>query len=468
MVSPRTSAWRDRETAGRSVPDAAPWEQVVKASGSAAASQCEKEPTSPPAVAFCIAGAARTFTSKLILTHIRYNLIAAISGNEQGTRLFLHLKLNDSEKVAGMAGQRFRSHREGNLQQMIATLQLPWIQQRIGEAVVLNGSGTYEGEGCQRVSAACVVQPENQAWKAYRTQSCSTQAYTPGENRSTPCCAPQNHFIATGNNEERLLLSHMGIAWCGAAISRYEQQTSPSKSFGLVLYSRPDAVWWRPVPPWCTWMWNHEALSCDGPGCDMTWAVPRPHFTRLSRQHVMHRDCPARPRTKSRHVCCTTSEHLMTFGRTHGNATHVLPREEQLDVARIGSNLMKSMSVLRSTRGVCEIVMHPVLTVPTGTVPSREAGRFALLHERRSGMLAKTTVKLRALFIRNESSLDAELLATEMIQCRAALRPYDIVSIGQTVSANGDDGDMVTNDTVKWAEWATEYRAKLLRKFTKK
>ena len=83
-------------------------------------------------------------------------------------------------------------------------------------------------------------------------------------------------------------------------------------------------------------------------------------------------------------------------------------------------------------------------------------------------MLVKKTVKLRALFIRNESSLDADQLATEMIQCRAALRPYDIVSIGQTFSANGDDGDMVTNETVKWAEWATEFRAKLLRKITKK
>ena len=40
-------------------------------------------------------------------------------------------------------------------------------------------------------------------------------------------------------------------------------------------------------------------------------------------------DCPARPQTKSRHVCCTTSEHLMTSGRTHDNATHFLPLEEQ-------------------------------------------------------------------------------------------------------------------------------------------
>jgi len=63
-------------------------------------------------------------------------------------------------------------------------------------------------------------------------------------------------------------------------------------------------------------------------------------------------------------------------------------------------------------------------------------------------MLVKKTVKLRALFIRNESSLDADQLATEMIQCRAALRPYDIVSIGQTFSANGYDGDMVTNEYV--------------------
>jgi len=38
----------------------------------------------------------------------------------------------------------------------------------------------------------------------------------------------------------------------------------------------------------------------------------------------------------------------MTFGRTHDNATHFLPLEEQLDVARVGSNLVKTEKHFRT------------------------------------------------------------------------------------------------------------------------
>ena len=51
----------------------------------------------PPAIATCIAGAARSFGTPLVQGHLRRNLVEALGGSD-GSRLFLLLKTLDSNK----------------------------------------------------------------------------------------------------------------------------------------------------------------------------------------------------------------------------------------------------------------------------------------------------------------------------------------------------------------------------------
>ena len=51
----------------------------------------------PPAIATCIAGAARTFGTPVVQSHLRRNLVEALGGSD-GSRLFLLLKTLDSNK----------------------------------------------------------------------------------------------------------------------------------------------------------------------------------------------------------------------------------------------------------------------------------------------------------------------------------------------------------------------------------
>ena len=422
------------------------WQVGVAKASAAALARCENETTrTAPKVALCVAGSARSFATPVVLTHLYHNLLVPLAGDRpERVRLFLHLKLNDSEKIAGLAGQRFHSHRENSLASIAAALQLPWMRSRLGEAVLLNGSGSYAGGGCSAHTDAgsCVVQPSTSAWTAYRTRACSADALArrnaSGESATANCCAPQNKFIATGNNEERLLLSHLAIGWCGESIPRYER--ARAMSFDLVVYTRPDAVWMTPVTPWCKWAWDAQMIMCDGPACDMAWMVPRAHFERFARQHEMHRDCPARPNTRGRHICCTTSEHLLTFARTHRNATHLLPPSGQVRMSAAASgHSLKSITVLRSVRGVCEIVMNPVLSVEAGITPSNAAGGFAFRHEQKSGLLVRTTMYLRRLFVRNESETRVDELAAQMRACRSGLSFYTGVASGAAREAGEEE-----------------------------
>lgn len=422
----------------------ASWQEHVAAAGAAAARSCQAQRDAAPATAFCVAGSARTFATRVVLTHLRHNLIEALAGDTSSSRLFLHLKLNDSEKLAGLAGQKFHAHRENSVDGLLAALKLPWIQDRIGRALVVNGSGTAYGESeCSSVpSTACVVQSRSDTWKRYQTAACLTQS-PKVENKSAPCCAPRNNFVAAGNNEERLLLSHLAISWCGSAIAQYE--VAHQKTFDLVVYTRPDAVWWQPVMPWCKWSWDTEMISCDGPACDMAWSVPRRLFGRFSQQHAMHRDCPSRPTTRSRHQCCTTSEHLLTFARTHHNATHTAPRHDQIRIAGGSSAVLRHLSVLRQTKGVCEVVLHPILSVLPGHKPPNSAGAFVFKNSQRNGLLPTTTVKLRSLFVRNESETSSvRVLLHAMHACHRALS-----SPGGTATLNATH-----ERDLSWARWA--------------
>lgn len=403
-----------------------PWEPAIERAGTETAARCAHRMNEAPAVAVCIAGSARSYTTRLVQTHLRYNLLKALASPYK-TRIFLHLKLNDSDKTSGLSGQKFRSHKESSLLSILATMEQPWIAKHIGEAVVLNGSGSYSGEGCRSVSSGtCIVKPETESWKDYRIAACTDTARAmrsaAGITRPAQCCTPNNQWAGEGNNEERLLLSQLSAAWCGGAIRRYEH--AKRAPFDLVVYTRPDAVWWQPVVPWCEWPVREQGIACDYPACDMAWMVPRQHFDRMVSLHTVHRDCPAftSGRGKHTHTCCTTNEHLLMFARVHMNATHRLPDGLQLKVSsQASAKVYKGVSILRSIKGVCEIVLHPVLRVLPGQPASNPAGTWAFKHQQRSGMLIKTTVRLRKLFRANETITEAHVLASEMRTCKTAL-----------------------------------------------
>jgi hypothetical protein len=97
--------------------------------------------------------------------------------------------------------------------------------------------------------------------------------------------------------------------------------------FDVIVFARPDLVWWQPLPAWCTWPISERMLSCDKPGCDMAWVAPRMHMERLLSQAEMHRDCtdtgPAphgagRPKINVREIahCCATSEWLLWYAQS--------------------------------------------------------------------------------------------------------------------------------------------------------
>lgn len=414
----------------------------------------------------------------MVQMHLQHNLVGPTTGSPLGnpnSRLFLQLKNLDSNKIVRSSGQPFRQHKESTLASILAALRRPWMSGLIAEALILNGSGSVDVTrvGCKQPGDDCIVQPENDAWRAYRIRACagpkptgvsSDPSFVRGTssrsltalsslhavvnqtltlrhqrksssmaaNRSASagrmgeCCAPHNGWLADGNNEERLILQHLAIAWCGAAIPRYEQRRGTP--FELVVLTRPDAVWWRPMVPWCEWRWWEQMVSCDAPMCDQSWLAPRRHLDRLTKQHEMHRDCPAfRDRRDGRHGCCTTSEHLLAFARVHRNATHGVQEPGRLRLAPFGGPI-KFMTVLRSVGTACQAALsHKMDTVP-GHAPSSGAGRYVFSLQSRHGFLATTLVRLRAQFVRNESMVERNksqlAVADQWRICRLALAFY--------------------------------------------
>ena len=114
------------------------WADPIHARALESASQCDNASASdspPPTVAYCIGGSARSFATPLLLALLRSNLLAALGGSN-ASRVFLQLKVGDSDKLETMAPtSTFEQHNESTAANVVAALTMPWLQSMIGEAM---------------------------------------------------------------------------------------------------------------------------------------------------------------------------------------------------------------------------------------------------------------------------------------------------------------------------------------------
>ena len=179
-----------------------------------------------PATALCVAGAARTFASPLVASSIRSHLIHALGDR---VRLFLHLKTADTAKHLGPSRMAFAAHTV-TLKALQDALCQPWLAQLVEEAVIVNGSGSATGGGVALSGAAvcgqggvppprvAVQQGNASAWRVLRATRCSLSAY-----------------LAAGANQQRMLLNHLGQAWCRGAVLRAEARMA--HPFDLIAFA---------------------------------------------------------------------------------------------------------------------------------------------------------------------------------------------------------------------------------------
>ena len=251
-----------------------------------------------PLAAMCIAGAARTFSAPLVLAALRYNLIEALGCD---VRLFVQLKTSDTAKIAGVQRITFAAHRV-EATTLAETLEIPWLVRLLEEVSVVDGAGSFAGAGrlvpqglvdTSPSPSSLIVPGNTTAWRAHRATRCVLSPY-----------------LAAGTNEERLLLNHLGQAWCRGAIQRAEMHAG--RRFDIVGFVRPDLVWWRPVPPWCAWNASKTLVSCSRSGCDLGWLAPRQYMGALLGQADLHRDCTDGA------SCCATPEALLQYAKRVG------------------------------------------------------------------------------------------------------------------------------------------------------
>ena len=121
---------------------------------------CTLPSSRPPRIAFLVAGSARSFATSLVLRMFKEHLVDSLGSHGATKRLFLYLKAGDSPKFSGGTGET--AYPLGELvhgaaarepwampENVAAALELPWMRRLIAEAIIVNGSGTYNGRRLQ-------------------------------------------------------------------------------------------------------------------------------------------------------------------------------------------------------------------------------------------------------------------------------------------------------------------------------
>ena len=387
------------------------WKHRTRTRAESTAARCSANAANAPRVAFCVAGAARSFATPLVLHMLRHNLYGALAG-APGSKLFLQLKQLDSDKrredVGGQPTSIFSQHNETTVAHLLAALATPWLRAATGEAVIVDGNGAYLGGTALPSSgtggaAASVVAPEYKLWQQYRATRCASDA------SSTTRCCHASGYMRSGNNEERMLLHHLGLAWCRGTIARYEQ--AAGSAFDMVVYSRPDLVWWKPILPWCELQWRRQIIACREPGCDMSWLAPRQAADVLMRTAEIHRDC-------AKNACCSTSEYLLWLAQAE--ATRKLGVSVNMSIGKallynqdayngpkaLSLAAQQPTSLLRSVKSVCRLAFDRAFA-PGAKVERHTKDAFKYIPYR--GLPISTIASLRRLMNNSRGACEVAL-----------------------------------------------------------
>ena len=342
----------------------ADWETRFAATGKGTQSACaDRPPATAPRTAVCITGAARSFSSPLVLAGLRHHLLPALGPR---VRLFMQLKSLDSDKREGWFGQ-YRQHRENvsSVGAMLRALRSPWLARLSGEATIIDGNGSYLGPelGQKGVHGTMprIVPFDDSMHIAYR----------PGGE----CATYMQRY------RERQLLMYLGMEWCHRAIVRHE--AARDVRFDAVMLTRPDLVWWTPPTLWCQWDPGRTTVlsaKIRETGSDQVWSVPRDHAKTFLGLADRLRSCTVQ-------ACCADAESIQS--RVVAKAGDSLTPAEAGVRSSFRTNTKSGPTLLRAVQGVCEVALHPYYL----------DGRMAFNMEREGPVLPiKTGVQLRRLF----------------------------------------------------------------------
>lgn len=376
-----------------------------------------------------------------MLASLRQNLIDAFvpgcgeDGKRHDAVLFALLKTQDDDKL--LLGQShsnsFARHEErtASVSALAAALASRWLLPILGEAVIVDGAGTFLGKGwtpsqaererpgmsTTATSAERAVRPSNDTeWMSYRTAG---------------CVAARNRTHSTDPGlEARMLKSQLSIQWCAGAISRYETRRSTKEGaswrFDLVVYHRPDQARWQPLQPWCAWADVRErALLCSSPAHDGMWAIPRQHAGVVLHQAERYASCnDTSVHGGNRAVptsCCFSAESLLKYATRHiakdPTACHALNARTTLfrgvqrsKVEASGVGGKRAVPIIggsRAYRHVCDVVLSRTYA----------AGSYAhSMIQTMGGLQVQTGVELRRMF------------GNSTVACKLALAPYDDIA----------------------------------------
>ena len=214
------------------------------------------------------------------------NLLRQLGGN---TSLCALLKLQDTDKLAPRDLVKFHQS-TSPYEHVYDALSSRELSPFLREAVIVNGSGSPP-RGMTHAPGVKpgVVPSDDQLWKAY---TAGARCY-------------RSEYLDIGRNEERLINHRLGMDWCFGAIRAHEERSGIN--FDVVVYVRPDLIWWRPFVSTCEYAADQMWMGCDQGGCDMFFTIPRKYAAVLS-QTELHRDCAAP-------LCCGFSENLHTYAK---------------------------------------------------------------------------------------------------------------------------------------------------------
>ena len=332
------------------------WLTDLQRSGDVAGQRCANETSPPPHTAFCIAGAARSFAAPLIQEALWHHLVRAF-GSANSSKFFFLLKTEDSDKhherpVLGALNYDARHVSAEPLEKAVRR----W-EGRVAEAWIVHGSGSLEvndDDSTQR-SPIRSTRANATAWLRYRAACVHAHqpagarnesrdggggggGNKPGASSLASRKNPRDSYLAEGNNEQRLILHHLGLRWCRTAIEKHE--ITSSRRFEIVIFARPD-LWhaqgltrcshicictllhvhasighwqchwqchcthyslvhalsvvhrwhYRPAVPWCELKPRDGVHVCASAACDTMFVAGREYAMPLLDQARQHRDC---------------------------------------------------------------------------------------------------------------------------------------------------------------------------------